>query len=479
MVQSTENDGAKDPLPPAEAAKGGSSKFKEMTSAPVEKLVASLAAPAIVIMMVSALYNMADTYFVGSLGTSATAAVGISFSLMAVIQAVGFFFGHGAGNYIARALGSRKTGDAEIMAAVGFFTAFIIGAVIGLGGSVFLEALARLLGATETILPFAQDYLRFILIGCPFMVSSLMLNNLLRFQGSAFIGMIGMISGAILNIALDPFFIFVLGMGITGAALATMISQTLSCIFLLILCQRGRETISIRLKNFNPSPARYADIARGGTPSLLRQGLMSLSAIFLNRAAGVHGDAVIAAISIVTRVVMMINAAVLGLGQGFQPVCGFNYGARRYDRVKRAFWFCVRLSAVLLCLLGLGSFIFAPSIIALFRRDDPEVIRVGALALRFQSCAIPLGGWIVLCNMMLQTMGKAAPASLLAFSRQGLFLIPLLFILAPALGVLGIQLCSPAADLLTFILALFLGIRTLRRDLAAEDPAESGGKADA
>jgi putative MATE family efflux protein len=362
------------------------------------------------------------------------------------------------------------------LAATGFFSAFITGMVIAAAGGLFMGPLARLLGATDTILPYALDYLRFILLGCPFMVGSLMLNNLLRFQGSAFTGMIGMISGAVLNIGLDPFFIFVLDMGITGAALATMISQTLSCLFLFMLCQRGRGTISIRLRNFKPSAARYASIARGGTPSLLRQGLMSLSAIFLNRAAGFHGDAVIAAISIVTRVVMMINAAVLGLGQGFQPVCGFNYGARRYDRVKRAFWFCVRLTVVLLCLLGLGSFIFAPSIIALFRRDDPEVIRVGALALRFQSCVIPLGGWIVLCNMMLQTMGKAAPASFLAFSRQGLFLIPLLFILAPALGVLGIQLCSPAADLLTFIVAMPLGIRTLRKDLAAEDPAGSGEK---
>jgi putative MATE family efflux protein len=436
-----------------------------MTTTPVEKLVGSLAVPAIIIMMTSALYNMADTYFVGSLGTSATAAVGVSFSLMAVIQAVGFFFGHGAGNYISRALGAQNTAEAETMASTGFYTAFIIGLVISTAGSLFLSPLARLLGATETILPFARDYLRFILLGCPFMVSSLMLNNLLRFQGSAFIGMIGMISGAILNIALDPLFIFGLGMGITGAALATMLSQILSCLFLLALNERSRETINIRLRNFRPTPVRYAAIARGGMPSLFRQGLMSLSAIVLNHAAGAYGDAVIAAISIVTRVVMMINSIVLGLGQGFQPVCGFNYGARRYDRVKKAFWFCVRLTVTLLCVLALGSFIFAPSIIALFRRDDPEVIRVGALALRFQSCIIPLGGWIVLCNMMLQTMGKAFPASLLAFARQGLFLIPLLLILVPTLGVLGIQLCTPIADLFTFILALPLGIRTLQKDL--------------
>jgi putative MATE family efflux protein len=446
-------------------SQAANSKFDQMTGAPVEKLVCRLAVPTIAIMMISSMYNMADTYFVGSLGTSATGAVGISFSLMALIQAVGFFFGHGTGNYISRALGARNTADAEIMAATGFFTAFAIGTCITLGGTLFLDPLARFLGATDTILPFARDYLRFILLGAPFMVSSLLLNNLFRFQGSAFLGMLGMVSGAALNIGLDPLFIFVLGMGIKGASLATMISQTTSCLLLLAICFRGKETIPIRLRNFRPSPGRYANIARGGTPSLLRQGLMSLSMILLNRAAGFYGDAVIAAISIVTRVVMMMNSAVLGLGQGFQPVCGFNYGARRYDRVKRAFWFCVRLTTALLCLLALGSFIFAPRIIALFRRDDPEVIRIGALALRFQSCVIPLGGWIVLNNMMLQTMGKAVPASLLAFSRQGLFLIPLLFTLVPLLGIPGIQLCNPIADFCTFLLALPLGIHTLRKDL--------------
>jgi Na+-driven multidrug efflux pump len=195
---------------------------------------------------------------------------------------------------------------------------------------------------------------------------------------------------------------------------------------------------------------------------------MSLAVIVLNRLAGVYGDAAIAAISIVTRVVMLMNSTILGFGQGFQPVCGFNYGARRYDRVKSAFWFCVRLTTVLLFLLALGSAVFAPRIIALFRRDDPEVIRIGTLALRFQSCVVPLGGWIVLCNMMLQTMGRAVPASFLAFSRQGLFLIPMALFMIPALGILGIQLCTPIAELCTFILALPLGIRTLKRDLAPD-----------
>jgi putative MATE family efflux protein len=468
MVQPTEEISPKPGASKFESSKFETSKFEEMTTAPVKRLVLTLAVPAIVIMMVSSLYNMADTYFVGALGTSATAAVGVSFSLMAVIQAIGFFFGHGAGNYISRALGARNSSGAESMASTGFFSALGIGALVAVGGSLFLEPLARALGATETILPYAMDYLRFILLGGPFMMGSLMLNNLLRYQGSAFLGMLGMVSGAALNIGLDPLFIFGCGLGITGAALATMISQTLSCLLLFVISRKGRETIGISSRNFRPRPALYAEIARGGSPSLLRQGTMSLGVIVLNRMAGAHGDAAIAAISITTRVVMLMNSAILGFGQGFQPVCGFNYGARRYDRVKAAFWFCVRLTTALLILVALGSAAFAPRIITLFRRDDPEVIRIGTLALRFQSCVVPLGGWIVLCNMMLQTMGKAVPASFLAFSRQGLFLIPLALIMIPALGVLGIQLCAPIADLCAFVLALPLGIGTLKRDLPAE-----------
>jgi putative MATE family efflux protein len=446
-------------------------KFERMTTEPVEKLVCRLAVPTIIIMMVSALYNMADTYFVGSLGTSATAAVGISFSFMAIIQAVGFFFGQGTGNYISRALGARNSRDAEKMAATGFFTAFIIGVIFAVAGTGFLSPLVRSLGATDTILPYARDYLRFILLGAPFMISSLMLNNLLRFQGSAFTGMIGMISGAALNIILDPLFIFVFHLGVKGASLATMISQTVSCMLLFIIGCTGKSNVRILPRNFSPRLKNYKEIVRGGVPSLLRQGLMGLATILLNHAAGRYGDAVIAAMSIVNRVFLVAGSALLGFGQGFQPVCGFNYGAKLYGRVKQAFWFCLRLSTVVLVILAIICFIFAPDIVAFFRKDDPEVIKTGALALRFQCFTFPLAGWIILNNMMLQTMGKAVPAGILAFSRQGLFLIPLLFTLVPFLGVLGIQLCIPIADLCTFILALPLGISVLRRDLGSGIPA--------
>jgi putative MATE family efflux protein len=351
------------------------------------------------------------------------------------------------------------------MAATSFFTAFGIGVLLAVLGTVFLTPLCRLLGATDTILAYSHQYIRFILLGTPFMMSSLMLNNLLRFQGSAFFGMIGMLSGAILNIGLDPVFIFALDMGVMGASLATMLSQTVSCILLFIICQIHPEAVHIYPWKFSPRLKNYLEIIKGGTPSLLRQGLMSLSTIFLNHAAGGFSDAAIASISIVNRVVMMANSALLGLGQGFQPVCGFNYGAKKYGRVKDAFWFCVRLSSAVLVLFAVAGFVFAPKIIALFRKDDPEVLRVGALALRFQCFTIPLGAWIVLTNMMFQTTGKAVPASVLALARQGLFLIPLIFILPPLLGILGIQLCAPLSDLFTFILALPMGIRALKKDL--------------
>ncbi|MDR0707865.1 MAG: MATE family efflux transporter [Treponema sp.] len=437
-------------------------KFILMTTASVEGLVMKMAAPTITIMLVSAMYNMADTYFVGSLGTSQTAAVGISFSLMAVIQAIGFFFGQGAGNYTSRALGEKNMQGAGRMAATGFFTAFGLGCVLSITGNLFLTPLARLLGATDTMAPYARAYLRFILLGAPFMISSFMLNNLLRFQGNASLSMIGMVTGALLNVGLDALFIFVFHLGVMGASLATMISQIASCSILFVICCAGKDTVRILPLNFSPTPSVYAEIVKGGLPSLLRQALISVAAIFLNHAAGGFGDHTVAAISIVNRVTLISASVVLGVGQGFQPVCGFNYGAKRFDRVKKAFWFSVRSTAVLLAAVAAAAFIFAPQIIAWFRKDDADVIAIGALALRFQCFALPFGSWIVLNNMLLQTTGNALSASVLAFARQGLFLIPLIFILTPLLGVRGIQLATPIADICTFILAIPLGVKALR-----------------
>ena len=448
------------------AAAAAAAKHEMMTTAPVAPLICKLAVPTITGMLVSSLYNMADTYFVSSLGTSAIAGVGVVFSLMSIIQAVGFFFGHGAGNLIARSLGAKETETAEKMAATSFYTAFGIGLIIAIFGTIFIKHLALLLGSTVTILPYAVDYLRFILLGAPFMVSSFMMNNLLRYQGSALFGMMGMTTGAVLNIILDPIFIFLLKLGVQGASLATMISQCVSFSILYFFACRKKGNIRIEFRNFSPSKKYYKEIVRGGTPSLLRQSMQSLTTLLMNHAAGMYGDAVIASISITQRVFMFLASATLGFGQAFQPVCGFNFGAKRYDRVKKAFWFCLRLSAVMLIILAAVCFIFAPKIIALFRHDDAEVLKIGTFMMRAQSLSLPFLGWILLTSFLLQTIGKALPASLLAFARQGLFFIPLIFTIVPIFGVLGIQLCTPIADSCSFILALFLGIKVLRKDLA-------------
>ncbi len=435
-------------------------KRKYLTEEKIPTLVLNMAVPSIISMLITSFYNMADTFFVGQIGTTATAAVGVIFPLMSIIQALGFTFGHGSGNYISRKLGQGEVEDAKKMAATGFVSALIAGAIFGLAGLIFLDGLVGILGATPTIAPYARQYAMYILIGTPFMASSLVLNNQLRFQGSAFFGMIGMGVGAVLNIALDPLFIFVLDMGVSGAALATILSQIVSFCLLLHGCTRGGN-IAISLKNFSPSWARYKEIARGGTPSLFRQGLGSVATICLNFAAGIYGDAAIAGMSIVTRVLQFANSAIIGLGQGFQPVCGFNYGAKLYGRVRKAFWFTVSLA---FCVLLIGSIVgiaFAPQIIAIFRKEDLEVIKIGALSLRLQCIFLPLSAFVVGSNMMLQTIGKPVKASISAAARTGLFFVPAILILPQFFGLLGVQMSQAVADLCSFVLCVPLAGTTL------------------
>lgn len=426
-----------------------------MASAPIPGLIARLAVPTIISMLISSFYNMADTFFVGRIGTSATAAVGVVFPLMSVIQAFGFLFGHGSGNTMSRRLGARKFDEAEQLASCGFFLALFCGAVILALGWIFLEPLSRLLGSTDTILPYTKEYLWVILLGAPYMTASLVLNNLLRFQGNAFYGMIGITSGAIVNIILDPVFIFGLNLGIAGAAWATIISQFLS--FLLLLAgMKYARCIPLRVRNLRYIPATIRQIFGGGLPSLCRQGLGSLATVALNLAANPYGDAAIAAMSIVQRITFFAGAMVIGFGQGFQPVCGYNYGAGNKDRVREAFWFCVKTASAVLLVLGVLGFCFAGNLVAIFRKDDLEVIRIGTLALRLQCVSLPLTGWIILNNMLFQTIGRTLPASVLAASRQGLFFLPLVLILPPLIGLTGIQSAQAVADVLAFLLALAL-----------------------
>ena len=436
-------------------------KYRQMTEPPVSKLICKLAVPCIISMLVTAFYNMADTYFVGMLNsTAATGAVGVVFSMMAIIQAVGFFFGQGSGNFMSRVLGKRNYEEASTMASVGFFSAFGTGLLICILGQIFLEDLAYMLGSTPTILPYTEAYLRVILFGAPWMCASFVLNNQLRFQGSAHNAMVGIVTGAILNIILDPIMIFGLKLGVAGAGWATIISQFISFCLLLRACTKG-SNIRIQFRNFKFKFFYYKMIFQGGLPSLARQILSSLATICLNHAAQPYGDAAIAAMGVVQRVMMFGASAMLGFGQGFQPVCGFNFGAGLYKRVKEGFWFCVKTSALVLVAIGALGYFFAPQLIALFQ-DDPEVIAFGIAALRFQCLTFPLQSWIIMANMMEQSMGRTVPATFLSVARQGLFFIPMILVLPAMVGAVGIQGAQSAADLLTFLCSVPIHISVLK-----------------
>ena len=434
--------------------------YELLTTAPIPGLITRLAVPTIISMLVTSFYNVADTYFVGKIDTQSTAAVGIVFSLMSIIQAVGFFFGHGSGNFISRRLGAKDLDSAERMAATGFFMAFIAGCVLAVAGLLMLTPLSLALGSTPTVLPYTERYLGIILLGAPFMASSLVLNNQMRFQGNAAYAMVGIVSGAVLNVALDPLLIFTCGMGIAGAALATVVSQVCSFTLLLYMTTKGGN-LSIRYRRFTPTWAFVKEIIGGGTPSLTRQGLASVSTILLNVAAGGYGDAAIAGMSIVSRIGMFINSFLIGFGQGFQPVCGFSYGAALYGRVRQGFWFCVKVGVVFLAVCSLLGFGYAEEVVELFRRGDPAVVATGASALRWQLVTYPLGAFVIVSNMMLQTIRKSVRATILSSARQGLFFLPLIFILPHFFGLLGVEMCQAVSDMCTFLLAIPLTLGVL------------------
>ena len=423
-----------------------------LTHAPIHRVIFTMAVPTIISMLSTSMYNLADTYFVGTINTQCTAAVGISFSVMAIIQAVGFFFGHGSGNYISRKLGAKEHDLARKMAATGFVLSFLAGIVIAILGQIFITPLAVFLGSTPTILPYTERYLGIVMLGAPFMTTSLTLNNQMRFQGNAAYAMKGILSGVLLNLVLAPLLILHFSLGITGAAIATLISQTFGCCMLFIMSRKG-QNIHIRLCDFTPSKSFAKEIIFGGTPSLSRQGLGSVSTILLNVAAGAYGDAAIAGMSIVTRISFFIYAVVIGIGQGFQPLCGFCYGAQLYGRVKEAFYFCIKCGTTFLSVCALIGFIYSEPIIELFR-SDPEVIKVGAVALEWQVISYPLVCTIVMTNMLMQTIRKPIRANLVAAARSGLFFIPLIFILPYFFGLLGVEMCQAWADVCAFVLSV-------------------------
>lgn len=444
-------------------------RYQRMTGEPVSKLIRALALPTIASMMVTALYNMVDTYFVGKIDTSATAAVGVVYPLMTMIQMIGMTFGIGSGSFVARLLGKKEVDRASVFASTAFITAAACGAALMVGGELFLTPFMRVLGSTDTILPYARSYGRIILIGAPLVAVSFVMNVNLRSEGSAVLGMIGITAGAAINVILDPIFIFGLRMGISGAAVATVISQLISFLILFSHYRSRRSLLRISISRFAFEVKTHLEIIKSGMPTFFRQAVAALSAIVLNGAASAYGDAAVAGMAVVTRIMLFITALLIGFGQGFQPVAAFNYTAGKFDRVRQAFAYAVRVATIGLAAFALLAGILAPEVVRLFR-DDPEVVRIGAFALRAQCLTLPLLPYMVMSNMLFQYIGQPWKSSVLALSRQGLAFVPTILILASLFGLTGIQTSQSVADLITFAMALpltmitFKGMHALRRD---------------
>lgn len=428
--------------------------YEFLTQAPVSRVILTMAVPTIVSMLVTCLYTIVDTYFVGQLNTQSTAAVGIVFSLMCLIQAIGSFFGHGSGSYMSRELGARRIDNAASMAATGFVYAIVTGVAIAAVGLISLQTLSLWLGSTATVLPYTEQYMAIILMGTPFQIASFTLNSQLRMQGNTRHAMWGIVSGAVLNVLLDPLLIFGCSLGLRGAALATVIGQVVSFLLLYIMCnRRGATCVGIHLTKFSLRWHYVREIIYGGSPSLSRQGLASISVVLLNLAAASYGDAAVAAMSIVSRVTMFVMSVIVGLGQGFQPFCGYCYGAGLYARLRQGYWFTVKTGFVFLAIFAAVVYCFAEQTVALFR-DDAIVIAVGSTALRWHLVAYPLNAYIMTSNMMLQTTRRPLRANLLASARRGLVFIPFILLLPHLFGLMGVAMCQAVCDVVTFLLAI-------------------------
>ncbi|HKM22860.1 MAG TPA: MATE family efflux transporter [Lachnospiraceae bacterium] len=445
-------------------------QYNKMTQTPVSKLIIKLSIPTIISMLITNIYNMADTFFVSKLGTSASGAVGIVFALMAILQAFGFMFGHGSGSIISRRLGQRDTQSASRYASTGFFLALAVGCVIGILGITLLTPFMKLLGSTDTILPYAKQYALYILLAAPFLTGSCVLNNILRYEGKASFAMVGLTLGGVINIIADPIFIFTLKLGVAGAGIATAMSQTISFSILLFMFLSGKTESKLSLRLITKELCEVLEIIKVGFPSMMRQGLASVSTMLLNSQAAVYGDAAVAAMSIVNRICMFIFSVGLGLGQGLQPVAAFNYGAGKYSRVKKGVLFTAVAGEVVLGTFAIAGFLVSGHIIGWFR-NDPAVIEYGVFALRCQCIAFFFQPFNVCGNMMFQSVGKSGTATFLSALRSGICFIPLILILPYFFGITGVQISQPIADVLTFIISVPLIIAFLKQ--LPKDSADS------
>lgn len=422
-------------------------QYARMTETPVGKLIGSLAVPTVISMMISMIYNAADTYFVSKLSIAASGATGIVFTLMGIIQACGFTFGHGAGSNISRQLGAKDFDSAKRYSSTAFFSAFFTGLLITVLGLAFLEPFMKFIGSTDTILPYSKIYGKYILIAAPAMASSCVLNNILRYEGMAKLAMIGLTTGGILNMLLDPVFIFVLDLGIAGAGLATAISQYISLSILLSVFLMNKTQSKISLKYFSFNPRVLWNIVTTGVPSFARQSLNSISTMVLNNFAKPFGDPCIAAMSIVAKCSMFIFSVAVGIGQGFQPVSSFNYGAKKFKRVRKSIFFTLKFDTVVVAVLAGVMFIFAPQLISLFRSEE-IIVEIGTAALRYLCVAMLVLPTIMMGNMTFQSVGKTGRAFFLACAQNGLFYIPLIIIFQKLFGLTGIEIAQPVAYVL-------------------------------
>ena len=433
-----------------------------MKEQPVLKLIVSMALPMVISMMVSSLYNIVDSFFIARISEDAMTALSLVYPVQNLINAVMIGFGIGINAVISFYLGAQDKKMADRAATQGMLLGTIHGVGFMILGIAVMRPFLQMFTGNAQIVDYGVRYSRIAFLFATALSWQLVFEKTFQAVGRMVESMTCMMSGAIINIILDPIFIFGLNLGISGAALATALSQCISFGILFFQSLLRKDCVHLKPGKITLSLSLYGEIFHGGIPSLCRQGVASIATAALNVAANPFGDAAIAALSIVSRYMMFIGSAMIGFGQGFQPVCGFNFGAKRYDRVLEAFWFCVKVAVVFLVTLSVVSFVGAPQIMRIFRKEDLDVIEIGTWALRFQCVTLPLSAWIVMSNMMTQTIGYGFRASLVAAGRQGLFLIPALFVLPVKFGIRGLQLCQPVADALTFVLGVVIVLGILR-----------------
>jgi putative MATE family efflux protein len=442
-----------------------------MLTEPIGRLLFKKAAPTVLIQLITVIYNTADTYFVAKIDTAASAAVGVVFSLMAVIQATGGSIGMGATSLISPMLGQKRVDDASTVGTSAALMSVLAGTLIGALGLIFLRPLVSLIGARGEVMPYAADYARFILIGAPFMTTAFVLNSVLRSEGQTMYSMLAMVTGGVLNLFIDPLLIFGFRMGIAGAALATMLSQMTSFAIMAVIFIRDRSIVRLRPKYIGKKVSVYVHIVRMGVPTLFRQGMASLSSALLNIQAAPFGAAAVAAISIANKLYMLVRHIVLGIGQGFQPIAGYCFGAKRYSRVKKVFWYATASATVICVALAVAVYFFREPIMTWFR-DDPDVVQIGSMMLAFLCVTIPLMGFSTYVNQLYQSLGFAVGATILASCRQGIFFVPLVFLLPYFFGLKGITAVQAGADLLTFLVSIPFLIFFFKKYLSAPDAAE-------